>query len=185
MYTLMDHVPASILFNRWKKLSNGFRWAPASLFGASITYLPGEAGRCSPRGLHVQYSGYVMLSSLPNSTRPVREKHYIGNPSEAAPILWVTSSTRGANIESSCKARIEPDKFLSEAPKPGLIFNPHDSNESALVSVYRDKGSIIYATFEEIVSIGKPRMESRLHNDWRDYLMDVRKAPPTQKWCIN
>lgn len=185
MYTLMDHVPASILFNRWKKLSNGFRWAPASLFGASMTPLPGEAGRCSAQGLHVQYSGYVMLTLLPNSTRPIRGKRYIGDPSEAAPILWVTSSTPGASVESSYKAGIELDKFLSEAPKPGLILNPHDSNESALVSVYRDEGSIIYATFERIVAISKPRMESRVHNDWRDYLMDVREAPPTQKWCIN
>lgn len=185
MYTLMDHVPASILFNNRKKLSNGFRWAPASLFGGRIMPLLGKAGRCSAQGLHVQYSGYVMPTLLPNSTRPIKAKYYIGDPSEAATILRVSHYIREYTFESDYKASIELDKFLSEAPKPGLILNPHDSKESALVSVYRDEGSIIYATFERIVEISKPSMKGHVHDDWRDYLMDVRKAPPTQKWCIN
>ena len=43
MYTLMDQMPACILFNRSRKISKGFRWAPASLMGgAQHTFLRGK-----------------------------------------------------------------------------------------------------------------------------------------------
>ena len=188
MYTLMDQIPASILFNSLKKLSNGFRWAPASLIGATRkTILSDKAGKCDAQGLHVQYSGYVMTRSRPssrNSNRPIRGSRYIGDSSGTAPALWVRCGDTRTTIQSELEDDIELDKFFNEVPTPGLILNPDDSAESALVSVSQEEGGIIYATFERKLYIRKPRMESGVHGDWRDYLIDVREVPSTQKWCV-
>ena len=189
MYTLMDQIPASILFNRFKKLSNGFRWAPASLMGATEQrVLSDKAGRCDAQGLHVHYSGFVTTKCSPssrNSTRPIRGSRYIGDSSEAAPTWWVREGHTGTTSDSGLQENIDFDKFFKETPKPGLILNPDDYGESALVSVSRQEGDIIYATFERIVYMRQLQMVSDNHDDWKDYLIDTREVPPTQKWCIN
>lgn len=193
MYTLMDQIPASILFNRFKKkLSNGFRWAPASLIGeATLTILRGKAGKCDAQGLHVQYSGYVIMGSRPrpsssNTKRPTRGRRYIGDSRETEPAFQVGVATTGIDtIQSGVENDIKLEKLFNETEKLGVILNPDDLSESALVSVSRDEGDIIYATFERIVYVRKPRMASGLYDDWKDYLMDAREVPSTQKWCIS
>ena len=157
MYTLMDQIPASILFNGSKKISKGFQWAPASLMGeARNTFLrgKGKAGRCDIHGLHVQFSGYIVTSSRHqprSSNRTDIGSRYIGDSNETAPIWWVGSRGTGLealNSKSAMENDIELNEFWNQSPMPGLILNPDDSTESALVSVSREEDGIIYATFE-------------------------------------
>ena len=189
MYSLMGQIPASILFNRCKKLSNGFRWAPASLIGAPTRIKPNDkTGRCDAQGLHVEYSGYVLTRSglsSPNSNRPVRANRYIGDSSETEPALWVRCASSGYTSRSGLEEGIQLDKFFNEVSTSGLILNPEDPGESALVMISREEGGIIYATFETIVYAKKPRMESGVHVDWKDSLIGAREVPSTQRWCIN
>lgn len=191
MYTLMDQIPASILFNRFKKLRNGFRWAPATLLGTTKRMtLSHQAGKCDVQGLHVQFSGYVMTrSELPSrkSKWPVKGSRYIGDSSETEPVLWIKGTDSEDTLQSRLEEEIEVNKFFNETPQPGLILNPQDPTESALVSVLREENGIIYATFERVAYAKKPRMNNNwgTHDDWKDYLIDAREVSSEQKWCVN
>lgn len=65
MYTFIREIPAPVLFNRSRKLGQkGFGWAPASLLGSGnyLDFFRGNAARCDERGLHVQYSGFIIIT---------------------------------------------------------------------------------------------------------------------------
>lgn len=188
MYISMDQIPASILFNRSKKLSVGFRWAPATLLGGTgKTILRGEAGRCDAQGLHVQFGGYVVTEFRPvppTSSRATIGMRYIGDPRQAAPALRIAPAEMGQTSRSAMESDLELAKFWNEERKPGMILNPYDASESALVSVSREEDDIIYASFEKRIYIRKIRIGGYVHEDWRDYLIDVREVSRLQKWCV-
>lgn len=101
LYTLIAHIPASILFNCFRKLvhEGAFRWAPASLLSvpSSRSNFKGPSARCDARGLHVQFAGLVIKGIPTYGPEPydysknwmVREfpigSYYIGDPAEATP----------------------------------------------------------------------------------------------------
>ena len=191
LYTLIEQIPASVLFNRSKKLERDFRWAPATLLGNKAHYsFRGIAARCDAEGLHVQFPSYIVKEwkALPKDAPYITDLgRYIGNTEAEIPRLKITA--RGAEGEyatakSSLDESPEFDELLCNTAKPAFILNPDDTTESALVSVIREVGEVIHASFLRKVHIRKPRMESGVHNDWRDKLIDVREVSSDQKWCI-
>lgn len=111
LYTLIAHVPASILFNRFRKLihEGAFRWAPTSLLSippsvpSSRGNFGGPSARCDARGLHVQFAGLVITGIPTYGPEPfdysknwmLREEfptgsYYIGDPAEATPKARIT-----------------------------------------------------------------------------------------------
>ena len=102
LYTFIGQIPASILFNGFRKLSHegAFRWAPASLlsvpsFGSNFK---GPSARCDARGLHVQFAGLVIKGIPTYGPEPYDYSknwmlhkefpvgsYYIGDPAEATP----------------------------------------------------------------------------------------------------
>ena len=69
MYAHIGEIPASLVFNRSRKLGQkGFGWAPASLLGSSnyLDFFQGKAAKCDERGLHVQFSGFIITEKPPN-----------------------------------------------------------------------------------------------------------------------
>ena len=191
LYTLIEQIPASVLFNRSKKLENDFCWAPATLLGNKAHYsFRGIGARCDSHGLHVQFPGYLVKqwNALPKGTPYITDLgRYIG--SAAAELPKFSIKARGAEAEyatskSSLDESLEFDALLCNTPELAFILNPEDTTESALVSVTREEGDVIYASFLRKVYIRKPRMESGLHNDWREKLIDVREVPSNQKWCV-
>ncbi|KAI4157943.1 MAG: hypothetical protein L6R39_000575 [Caloplaca ligustica] len=195
MYTLLDQIPASILFNTTKKLTNGFGWAPASLIG-SLGMRPShsKAGRCDAQGLHVQFSGYVGIRDSPSPSildHPFTLEWYIGDPGEAAPTLAIRAyrglaMARDLPPDKSVELdAIELRKLLKEIPTLAIILDPDEENHSAaLVSVSREEGGIIYATFKANLSISRRKKGKDRHGGWRDLLINVRQVPPEQEWCI-
>lgn len=193
MYTFMDQIPASIVFSPFKKLKNGFRWAPATLIGVTqrMTFTDKTAGKCDVQGLHVQYSGYVMTRSGPSSRQsnlPIKGSRYLCDPNEAEPFLWIGATyDYYSSPQQIWEEDIKVHKFFNETPQHGLILNPQNGDQSALVSVTREEKGIIYATFERIGFARKPQINHKwgIHDYWKDYLINARKVPSTQKWCIN
>lgn len=196
MYTLIGQIPASILFNTSKKLRSGFHWAPASLIGNTegMRFPSGPAGRCDVQGLHVQFPGYVVVDdrpSSPNFKRSFLGTRYIGDPSEAAPTLLVGPSlalaTTDTNVPMSKSAldnAIEFEKLLDETPTPAFVVEPGGFRRAALVSVSREEGSTIYATFKTNLYIRPPWKGSVRAEDWRAYLIIVREVSSLQQWCV-
>ena len=73
-----------------------------------------------------------------SSNRTDIGSRYIGDPNETAPIWWVGSRGTGLeapNSKSAMGNNIELNEFWNQSQTPGLILNPDDSTESALVSV--------------------------------------------------
>lgn len=111
LYTLIAQLPASILFNRFRKLihEGAFRWAPASLLSvppsaaSSRDSFKGPSARCDARGLHVQFAGLVIKGIPTYGPEPfdyskswmLREEfptgsYYIGDPAETTPKAIIT-----------------------------------------------------------------------------------------------
>lgn len=115
LYTLIAHLPASILFNGFRKLihEDAFRWAPASLLSIRPSALSsrgnfgGPSARCDARGLHVQFAG-LMIKGIPtygpepfdySKNWMLRDEfptgsYYIGDPAEATPKAMITIDLR-------------------------------------------------------------------------------------------
>lgn len=172
LYTDIEQIPASALFNRSRKLENGFRWAPATLLGNKDLYsFRGDPATCDAQGLHVQFAGYVMKARniLPQrSSGETQHNRYIGDLEAEAPRLWTKAREAGvghATSRSALDDSIKLDSLLTETPTPAFVLNPQDSTESALVSVTGEEGDIIYATFVTKLYIRKPLMESGMHDD--------------------
>lgn len=122
LYTLIAQLPASILFNRFRKLihKGAFQWAPASLLSippsvaSSRGDFRGLSARCDARGLHVQFAGLVIKGIPTYGPEPfdysnnwiLRQEfptgsYYIGDPAEATP-KFVISIDLGESEKSPC-----------------------------------------------------------------------------------
>jgi hypothetical protein len=182
MYTMMDQIPASVLFNRSKKLTQGFRWAPATLIGGNAEYVSAQAGRCDAQGLHARYSGYIVTRS-----KPGWGSRYIGDPNEQEPKLHIVGLGNYGETttnQSTMETAEDFERFFRETPTAGFVLNPHEPTESALVSVSREEGGVIYATFERRIYMFKPKMQPGRHERWRDHVVDAREVSSEQMWCI-
>ncbi len=191
LYTCMGQIPASVLFHRSRKLENGFRWAPATLLGNKQNYsFRGVGAKCDAAGLHVKFAGYVMIghSTLwQEKPRLTQHNRYIGDVKANAPNLVIMSRETGvgnATGKSALDDSIKLDTLLNGTPTPAFILNPDDSTESALVSVTGEEEDVLSATFLSKIYVRKPRMESGVHDDWRNNLIDVREVSSDQSWCI-
>lgn len=102
LYVLIAYIPASVLFNCFKKLvhEGAFRWAPASLLSVpmSRSNFWGPSARCDARGLHVQFAGLLIKGIPTYGPEPydysenwmLRKEfpvgsYYIGDPAEETP----------------------------------------------------------------------------------------------------
>lgn len=96
------------------------------------------AGRCYTQGPHVQFPGYIVTK-----LRATLGTRYIGDPSEAAPILWATpteTSVVASTSKSAMESALELVNFYNQTRTPEFILNPDDASEPALVSVSREEG---------------------------------------------
>lgn len=196
-YSCIRTLPSSILFHRAERLKlDGARWAPASLLGNHQFYAYKDGSlpaTCSGQGLHVKYLGYIVLN-VPRDGK--QHSFYAKEPEEAHPSLWVTSLPTTALYFISSEFSNDPvafgvtesrkfSKLMKETKTPGIIINPQDPGESALVAVTREENGVVYGKFLSIVSAKKPRMEAILsHKNWEKGLMHVRKLPADQQWCV-
>lgn len=193
-YSLVKELPSSILFHRGNRLSlDGVRWAPASLLSNHKFYTfsnNSTPASCDANGLHVQFFGYTVLHVPPAGGY---HAFYVKEPEESFPSLWITSlpGTRLYFSESSIAE--DPhlfaegakfDTLMRETKMPGIIINPEDSGESALVSIEREENNILYAKFLTKVFAKKPRIESSSHRNWEPRLLRTRKLSPDQRWCV-
>lgn len=196
-YSCIRTLPSSILFHRAERLKlDGARWAPGSLLGNHQfrAYKDGSLpATCSGQGLHVKYLGYIVLN-VPRDE--MQHSFYAKEPEEAHPSLWVTSLPITALYFTSSEFSNDPvafgvtesrkfSKLMKETMTPGIIINPQDPGESALVAVTREENGVVYGKFLSMVSAKKPRMEAILsHKNWEKGLMHVRKLPADQQWCV-
>ena len=189
MYTLIKELPASVLFHRYKRLRNGFRWAPASLLGNSRNYVfSGPSAKCDAEGLHIRFAGYVVTGHNTQPTSPTQFGYYIGNLHEAEPKMWMKSLDDPvlSNSRSWMGNGVELDKVMRATTTPGLVVNPYYTTESALVSVTEERGGVIYATFLTKVYIKKPNMAGlKVHQDWKRNFIETREVSSDQRWCIS
>ena len=83
MYTLIEQLPASVLFHRSKRLADGFLWAPASLLGNNRNCIFSDArAKCDAEDLHVRYAGYIVTrhKSRPQTLHQLTQcNYYSGN----------------------------------------------------------------------------------------------------------
>ena len=208
LYTLIENIPASVLFNRSRKLGNsGFRWAPASLLGSPVDLFPGVAARCDALGLHVQFSGYMITgvaNYAENSSQAPRGNYYIANPQSEFPSAAIGKSydnlmtTHQLNYEplkfaqlatSTHDAIMKLDQLLRETSRPAVIINPHDAHESVLVSITSEEaGGVLHATFISRIFVRYWRTQSTfntsVHEGWENHTLDVRELPSDQQWCV-
>ena len=192
LYTLIGQLPASVLFHRSKRLDAGFRWAPASLLGNKRRYtFSGPLADCDAKGLHVQFTGYVVTghsTQPPSLLDPVRHSFYIGNLQETQPRMWVKfhDDRERSDSKSSLDNGIQFDRIMRETPVPGLVVNPDDSTESALVSVNAEREGVIYATFLSKAYIRPPSYFFKdSHQDWKTKFIETREVLSNQRWCID
>ena len=192
LYTLIGQLPASVLFHRSKRLDAGFRWAPASLLGSKRRYtFSGPLANCDAEGLHVQFTGYVITghsTQPPTLSDPIRHSYYIGDLQETEPRMWMRfhDDLERNDPRSSLDNDIEFDRIMRETPVPGLVVNPYDTTESALVSVNEERGGVIYATFLSKAFIRQPQyFFEDAHQDWKRNFIEIREVSSNQRWCIN
>ena len=208
LYSLIELIPASALFNRSRKLGHPyFRWAPASLLNSPQDGFLGGPAECNALGIHVRFAGYI-LAGMPNypeaSSDTPRGSYYIGNPQDTFPSASVSeihdnsktthqSTYKPLNFAqlatSTHDAIVRFDQLLRQTSKPAVILNPHDAHESVLVSINSEKaGEILHATFVSRIFVRFWRTESSfdtlVHEGWRDHLLDVREVSSDQRWCV-
>ena len=194
MYTLIEELPASVLFNRFsKKLGQkGFGWAPASLLssGNYLDFVDGKAARCDDRGLHVQYSGFIITEKSPKGplqTGP-RSQIFLGESDEEAtyPKCKIGPELMG-ELQLIWKASIRFTEMIDRTERPAVIINPRSASESVLVSVTGEDGVVVYATFlmkvyATLWQKGTEFDESR-NKDWRENFMPAQEVELGQ-WCV-
>ena len=194
MYTLIGEIPASVLFNRFsRKLGQkGFSWAPASLLGSGnyLDFFGGNAARCDDRGLHVQFSGFIITEKIPSGslqTSP-RSRIFLGESDEKAtcPKCKIGPELMG-ELQLIWKASIRFTEMIERTDRPAVIINPRSASESVLVSVTGEDGGVVYAIFlmkvyAELWPQGTEFDESR-HKDWKENFMPAQEVEVGQ-WCV-
>ncbi|KAL8717187.1 MAG: hypothetical protein Q9225_005549 [Loekoesia sp. 1 TL-2023] len=194
MYTLIGEIPASVLFNRSRKLGqNGFGWAPASLLGSGnyLDFFRGNAVRCDEHGLHVQFSGFIIReksrkSQLQQGQRP---PIFLGEPDEEATYpkckIGPELMTEG---QLYLKAVIMFEKMIERTERPAVIINPRSASESVLVSVTGEVEGVIYASF--IMNVYArlwrkgTRFDKRKNKNWKENFMHAEEIESGQWWCV-
>lgn len=194
LYTCIEQIPASILFNGQKKLGDGFCWAPASLIGSSTLKLRlyGVAAKCNEYGLHVQFAGWVVTENANQQrmkSRFLLDRIYIGeahNPFRRAMITPDAKYNHRAVYDES----IVFQQLFKETRTPAFIINPKDQNTSVLVSVTSEIDGVIHATYLRRIRIrffhtlaklddkGEPEWDSssfdrKIREAWQDRLVDT------------
>lgn len=196
--TRIEHIPASVLFNRSRKLGTpGFRWAPASLFASPDEFFRGEAAKCDALGLHVQFAGFVVtgIATYPKAS-PVTHHgtYYIANPEETFPKAIVGKPTNQSSYKPLKSAKpaestnddiIKFDQLFKATPRPSIITNPFDAHESVLVSIDSDEGEVLHATFVNriFVRFWRTSLNALVHEDLGSHMLDVHEVASEQQWC--
>lgn len=194
MYTLIGEIPASVLFNKSRKLGKmGFGWAPASLLGSGnyLDFFSGNAARCDERGLHVQFSGFIITEKTVK--RPLqhglRSQIFLGKPEEEATYpkckIGPEVMTEG---QLYWKAAIRFEKMIERTARPAVIINSRSASESVLVSVTGEVEGVVYASFIMDVYARLWRegaeFEERGNKDWKENFMRAREVELGQWWCV-
>ena len=192
MYTMMDQIPASVIFNKLQKLEKpAFSWAPRSLLGVQnpVDLSNRSAARCDAKGLHVQFAGYIVRTALSvrRELPEGRDRVFIGDVQNSFPKAMITPET-GSDHRKVYVATVDFERLIKSIPAPAFIINPQDSNESALVSVVSEDGEVIHAEFLRRIQARSwstvSAFNSKVYGGWRDGLMDVHEVSSNQRWCI-
>ena len=188
MYALIGEIPASVLFHRSKRLEAGFRWAPASLLGNNRNYsFSGPSAKCDSEGLHVQFAGYVVTRHTTQDPKePFQGRYYIGDLQETEPrrCMGPQPDTERSDHRAILNNDYEFDKIMRETTTPGLIVNPYDAIESALVSVIGERKGVIYGIFLKKAYIRKPSSTTKSYQHWKKHFIETREVSSDQRWCI-
>lgn len=193
IYTFMGEIPAAVLFNPAKKLTDdGFSWAPASLLGLRehIDFSNRSAAKCDADGLHVQFAGWIVRTNATQRQQlPVDQidRIFFGDPQSSFPKAMMTPKATNHHREIFL-ATVNFDKLMKDTSTPAFILNPQDANESALVSVTSERDGIIHATFLTKIQIKRWSSEStfnvKVYGHWRDFVVDEDEVPSDQRWWI-
>lgn len=205
LYTCIEQIPASILFNGEKKLGDGFRWAPASLIGSSAVKLSldGVAAKCDESGLHVQFAGYVVTGNANQqrmTSRLLHDRVCIGERQNPFPKAMIIPDTR-YHHRLAYNESIVFEQLIKETRTAAFIINPRDRYASVLVSVMSEIDGVIHATYLGRIGIrffhrlghiddkGEPKWGSssfnaKIHEGWQDDLVDTHEVLSDQRWCI-
>ena len=190
MYTFIREIPASVLFNRSRKLGQkGFGWAPTTLLGSGnyLDFFRGNAARCDERGLHVQYSGFIITEKNPNVRleQGLRSSIFLGEPEEEATYpkckIAPEMMTEGRLY---FEAAIMFQKMIEGTERPAVIINPRSASESVLVSVTGEVEGVVYATFIMNVYARLWRkgtgFDERENKNWKMNFMHAREIESGQ-----
>ena len=194
MYTLIEEIPASVLFNRSsRKLEQkGFGWAPASLLGSGnyLDFCGGDAARCDDRGLHVQFSGFIIRDKTTKGPlyRGVRSHIFLGDPEEEAtyPKCKISPELVG-DLQLYWKASIRFTEMIERTETPAVIINPRSASESVLVSVTGEVEGVVYASYIMKVYAGLwgkgTGFDESRNKDWRENFMRAQEVE-MGRWCV-
>ena len=194
MYTLIEEIPASVLFNRSsRKLEQkGFGWAPASLLGSGnyLDFCGGNAARCDDRGLHVQFSGFIIRDKTTKGQlyKGVRSQIFLGDPEEEAtyPKCKIAPELVG-DLQLYWKASIRFTEMIEKTETPAVIINPRSASESVLVSVTGEFEGVVYASFIMKVYVGLwgkgTEFDESRNKDWRENFMRAQEVE-MGRWCV-
>ena len=194
MYTFIEEIPASVLFNRSsRKLEqNGFGWAPASLLGSGNYFdlCDGNAARCDDRGLHVQYSGFIIRDKTTKGPlyKGVRSRIFLGDPEEEVmyPKCMISPELVG-EFQLHWKTLIRFTEITEKTETLAVIINPRLVSESVLVSVTGEVDGVVYASYIMKVYAGLwgkgTEFDESLNKDWRENFMRAQEVEMGQ-WCV-
>ena len=194
MYTFIGEIPASVLFNRSRKLGQkGFGWASASLLGSGnyLDFFDGHAARCDDRGLHVQFSGFIITGKTPKGLlqNRLRSQIFLGDPEEEAtyPKCKIGPEPMMESLQLYWEASIRLAEMIERTERPAVIINPRSAGESVLVTVTGEVGGVVYARFVTNVYARSWRqgteLDESLNKDWRENFMRAQEVE-LGRWCV-
>ena len=204
MYTFIGEIPASVLFNRSRKLRQEegfFGWAPASLLGSSsgnyLDFFRGQAARCDEHGLHAQFPGFVITDKTTILKRPQRQvprsQIFLGEPEEDMQDSKYPKCKIGPDVmpdggQQYLKAAIQFEKMIERTERPAVIINPRLVSDSVLVSVTDEVDGVVYATFIMKVYARWWRdgavFNKWTNKNWEEDCMRARGLGSGQWWCV-
>lgn len=183
-------VPASILFSDTARLKvSGYRWAPARLCGLNIpvshTYFEEHLGIVSPRGLEVEFPGFIPKGDF-NSFQELC--------AFANLILECLSNTH-------CCYHVRSDIYdedVSLPARPAFIMEPARWSSRftniVLVDIKEETDEIIYADFvsqlttllrsSNLDEAATQEERKQFNPENRRHLSKYRELFDIQKWCI-
>ena len=194
MYTFIGEIPASVLFNRSRKLGQkGFGWAPASLLGSGnyLDFFDGHVARCDDRGLHVQFSGFIITGRIPKGLlqNKLRSQVFLGDLEEGAtyPKCKIGPEPAMETLQLYWEASIRFAEIFEKTERPAVIINPRSAGESVLVSVTEEVGGVVHARFIMNVYARSWRQgtgfDESLNKDWRENFMCAQEVE-LGRWCV-